>query len=291
MYWAQIGNYIERWASTRHTMRVPGCRRCLYARNTYYSNASQSSLTVRGSSSNARPGSQWILAQANRLTMQASFHPQNFGSNELIQYIMVERNLYLPHPGSSNDQDAFILGGDDMVLRNNVIFQTRRAITLEDHPLTGPCDRIHVYNNTQYVTENVGSTENLIKNNASGSTGIESRNNLMVAHGTAVGVYAGPAPGVIENNYVYTPNATGSCILPDDSATCTDPNMTSADPGTSLYPGTPANASFMLPGSGTPGIDVAPNIGSGSFIIPWIDWHDLVRPVNTTNDVGGVERP
>jgi hypothetical protein len=291
MYWAQVGNYIERWQATRHTMRVPGCRRCLYVRNTYYSDVSNSSITVRGSSSNNRPGSQWILAQENRFTMQPSFHPQNFGSNEWIQYIMVERNLYLPQPGSSSDQQAFLLGGDDIVVRNNIMHETRRAVVLEDHPITGPCNRIHVYNNTQYTTNNASSVEYLIQNDASDSTGIESRNNLMVAEGTNVNVYAGPDPGVIQDNYVYTPNDTGECILPDDSATCTNPNMTSADAGTSAYPGTPANASFMLPGAGTPGIDVAPNIGGGSFIIPWIDWHSLARPVNTTNDVGGVERP
>jgi hypothetical protein len=204
---------------------------------------------------------------------------------------MIERNLYLPHPTDSNDQTAFLLGGKDMVVRNNVIFQARRAISLEDHPLRGPCDRIHVYNNTQYVTENVSSTEYFIGNTASDSTGIEARNNLMVAHSTNVNVFDGTDPGVIQDNYVYSPNDTGDCILPDDSATCTNPNMTSTDQGTSAYPGTPANASFMLPGAGTPGIDVAPNIGGGSFIIPWIDWHSLARPVNTTNDVGGVERP
>jgi hypothetical protein len=99
-YIAVVGNYIERWESGRHTIRLAGGKQVLIANNALISDVGHNSLTVRGASS--RPGSDYVLVQGNLMMQKATVHPQNGSSNEWLRHVIWERNVHVPHDSQAS---------------------------------------------------------------------------------------------------------------------------------------------------------------------------------------------
>jgi hypothetical protein len=276
-YIAVVGNQIERWEPKRHTIRLAGGNYVLIANNALISDVGHNSLTVRGSRSGNRPGSEYVLVQGNLLMQQASVHPQNQGSNESLRHVIWERNLHVPHDSQGSIQTGLAVNGTDMVIRNNIFYQIRRAITLEKHPLTGPSHNIHIYQNTQFVDQDKDSTHYFCKADPE-STGTVIKNNLALLYGHAESssFASVEASAVVDNNYSYTPARKKVCKQPDGDSACTDPKlMNTTDPG---------SPTFMRPEPGSVAIDAA--VDAPVFN----DFQGTPRPQGNTSDVGAVER-
>jgi hypothetical protein len=204
----------------------------------------------------------------------ASVHPQNASSNESLRHVIWERNVHVPYDGHGSNQTGLSVNGDDMVIRNNIFHQIRRAVTIETHPLAGASKNIRVYQNTQFVDKDVGSTHYFC-DAGPGTTGTVLRNNLAALYGNAPHFSAVEGGAQIQSNYSYTPKRSSDCALPDGSEICTDPrlmNTTDRD-----------SASFMLPRAGSPAIDAAISAPAA------YDFYGVPRPQGGGPDVGAVE--
>jgi hypothetical protein len=276
-YIAVVGNRMERWGANRHTIRIGGGKHVLVAGNELISDVGHTSLTVRGAGTR-RPGSDYVLVQDNLLMQWATVMPQNKESNEWLRHVIWERNVHVPHESETSIQNGLSLNGDDMVIRNNIFHQIRRAISISDHPLTGSSDNIHVYQNTHFVDRDNSSAQWFFAA-GSGHTGLVVENNLAALFSNEAGtefISIGGPGGVLNTNFGYTPGRTGSCERPDGSSTCTDPRLENTIDRES--------ASFMRPQADSLAVDAATNVPVFS------DIHGTPRPQGDAPDVGAVER-
>jgi hypothetical protein len=274
-YFAIVGNHIERWSAQHHTIRVAGGKHVLIANNALISDVGHNALTVRGSQSGNRPGSDYVLVQGNLMMQKATVHPQNGSSNEWLRHIIWERNMHVPHDSQTSLQEGLRVNGDDMVIRNNIFYQTRRAITLETHPLTGASQNIHVYQNTQFVDQDKSSTHYFCEAE-SGATGTVIKNNLAMLYGNAPHFASVEGSAIVDNNYSYTPARSAECEQPDGSGTCTDPKLMNTTDRSS--------ATFMQPEADSLAIDAAVDAPVSD------DFYGTPRPQGGAPDVGAVER-
>jgi hypothetical protein len=272
-YIAVVGNYIERWESGRHTIRLAGGKQVLIANNALISDVGHNSLTVRGASS--RPGSDYVLVQGNLMMQKATVHPQNGSSNEWLRHVIWERNVHVPHDSQASIQEGLRVNGDDMVIRNNIFYQTRRAITLETHPLTGASQNIHVYQNTHFVDQDKSSTHYFCKAQ-SGTTGTVIKNNLAMLYSSEASFASVEGAATVDNNYSYTPARSAECKEPNGSGACTDPRLMNTTDRES--------SNFMRPEAGSLAIDAAVHTPVAD------DFHGTPRPQGGAPDVGAVER-
>lgn len=275
-YIALVGNYIERWESGRHTIRLAGGKYVLVANNAFISDVGHSSLTVRGSHSGNRPGSEHVLVQGNLMMQWASVHPQNASSNEWLRHVIWERNVHIPYDDTGSTQTGLSVNGNDMVIRNNIFRQIRRAITIETHPLAGPSENIHVYQNTQFVDRDRGSSHYFC-DAGPGTTGTVLKNNLAALYGDSPTFASVEGGAVMDNNYSYTPARTSACEEPNGSSACTDPRL--------MNTSDVENPDFMRPEAGSPAIDAAVDAPVSN------DFHGVPRPQGGAPDVGAVESP
>ncbi len=276
-YIAVVGNRMERWGANRHTIRIGGGKHVLVAGNELISDVGHTSLTVRGAGTR-RPGSDYVLVQDNLLMQWATVMPQNKESNEWLRHVIWERNVHVPHESETSIQNGLSLNGDDMVIRNNIFHQIRRAISISDHPLTGSSDNIHVYQNTHFVDRDNSSAQWFFAA-GSGHTGLVVENNLAALFSNEAGtefISIGGPGGVLNTNFGYTPGRTGSCERPDGSSTCTDPRLENTIDRES--------ASFMRPQADSLAVDAAVDVPM-SF-----DIYGTPRPQGGAPDVGAVER-
>jgi hypothetical protein len=276
-YIAVIGNRMERWTKDDHTMRIGGGKHVLVANNELISDVGHNSLTVRGAGTR-RPGSDYVLVQENFLMQQASVHPQNDTSNEWLRHVIWERNVHVPHASQDSIHFGLLLNGHDMVVRNNIFHQVRRAIVIEYHPLTHEGRDIHVYQNTHFIDRDQSLTQFFMTAGAA-HTGMVVQNNLVSLFANSGGSKAIAIDGsdaIVDNNYSYTPGRTELCRLPDGSTTCEDPKLeNTADRGSSA---------FMRPRADSLAVDAAIDVPVSD------DIHGTPRPQGGAPDVGAVER-
>jgi len=275
-YIAVIGNRMERWSAGDHTMRIAGGKHVLVANNEFISDVGHSSLTVRGAKTN-RPGSDYVLVQDNLLMQWASVHPQNATSNEWLRHVIWERNVHVPHDSQTSIQDGLSINGDDMVIRNNIFHQIRRAIGIEHHPLAGASNNIHIYHNTHFIDRDEDA-KNWFCGAAVGSSGVRIQNNLAVFSAEKGGsqfIAIDDANAVITNNYGYTPGRKELCRRPGGNHRCTNPRFENT-----IDRGSPG---FMRPAADSPAIDAAVPVPVSD------DIHGTPRPQGAAPDVGAVE--
>jgi hypothetical protein len=275
-YIAIVGNHMERWGADHHNIRIAGGNHSLLVGNSLVSDKGFSSLTVRGSGSGNRPGSNYVLVQGNLMTQTTSVNPQNASSEEYLRHVIWERNLHAPHQSLTSIRSGMDINAQDMVIRNNVFHQIRRAINIYTHPLTGASRNIHVYQNTQYVDEDLSSTHRFCDASSSGS-GIVVEDNLAVLYSDADSTTFVTGNASLGSNYAYTPSRTGECERPDGSATCTDPNLANTSDLNS--------PSFMMPQAGSLALDAATDATISN------DFYGTPRPQGGAPDIGAVERP
>jgi len=277
-YIAFVGNRMERLSPNHHTIRIAGGKHVLVSGNELLSNVGHSSLTVRGEGTR-RPVSDYVLAQDNLLMQWASVHPQNAESNESLRHVIWERNMHVPHESQTSILDGLNINGDDMVIRNNIFYQIRRAITFEVHPLTGSSSNIHIYHNTHFIDRDNYDTQWFIAG-GEGNTEIVAENNLAALHSTEAGTrfISSEASGwLVSHNFGYTPGRSGSCRAPDGSGVCVDPRLeNTTDRG---------SATFMRPRADSPAVDSA-----AADVPASDDIHGTPRPQGNAPDIGAVER-
>jgi hypothetical protein len=276
-YIAVIGNRMERWTKDDHTMRIGGGKHVLVANNELISDVGHNSLTVRGAGTR-RPGSDYVLVQENLLMQQASVHPQNDTSDEWLRHVIWERNVHVPHDSQTSIHYGLLLNGHDMVVRNNIFYQVRRAILIEHHRLTGESRNIHVYQNTHFIDRDKDLTQWFLTASST-HTGIVAQNNLALIFANAGGArfiaIDGP-DALVDNNYGYTPGRTDLCEGPDGDSACTDPRLENTiDRGSSA---------FMRPRADSLAVDAAVAVPVSE------DIHGTFRPQGGAPDVGAVER-
>ena len=273
-YIAIVGNHLERWGADHHTIRIGGGKHVLIANNATISDVGHSSVTVRGSSSGNRPGSDYVLVQGNLLMQKASVHPQNDSSNEWLRHVIWERNVHLPHDSQTSLRNGLNVNGDDMVIRNNVFYQTRQAITIETHPLAGASQNIHIYQNTHYVDEDRSSTHRFCGASSSGSN-IVVEDNLAALYSNTESTNFVTGNATLYSNYVYTPSRTGECERPDGSGACIDPDLANTSDLQS--------PDFMMPRASSLAVDAATDAIISN------DFHGTPRPQGGAPDIGAVE--
>ena len=277
-YIAFVGNRIERLAANHHTIRIAGAHRVLVSGNDLLSNVGHSSLTVRGEGTR-RPETDYVLVRDNLLMQWASVHPQNTESNEALRHVIWERNMHVPHESQTSIQDGLTINGDDIVIRNNIFHQIRRAINFETHPLTGASSNIHIYQNTHFIDQDNYDSQWFI-GAGSGNTEIVVENNLAALHSTEAGtlfIDSGSYGWFVSHNFGYTPGRPGSCKEPNGGGACIDPRLENTIDRN--------NAGFMRPRADSLAVD------SGATDVPMTDdFHGAPRPQGNAPDIGAVER-
>ena len=275
-YIAIVGNHMERHGGLHHTIRLAGGNHSLVVGNTLLSDVGFSSLTVRGSGSGKRPGSDYVLVQGNLMMQTSSVNPQNDSSEEYLRHVIWERNVHVPHESQTSIQVGLAINAQDMVVRNNVFYQVRRAILIKTHPLTGASRNIHVYQNTHYVDQDRDS-KSYFCNVSQDSSGITAENNLAVLHSRSESTNFTSGPISVSNNYIYSPSRTDLCGEPGGSGACTDPDLANTSDLNS--------SSFMMPQASSLAIDAAADAIISN------DFYGTPRPQGSAPDIGAVERP
>jgi PKD repeat protein len=269
-----VGNTLARInTSSDHNVRIAGGRRVLFQNNIVTATDGHTGLAFRGSGT--RPNPEWALIQGNYFNVSSHAQPQNDTSNELVRWVIWERNLHDHSEDIGSDLGAASFIGHFMMIRNNLGWQSRRGLSAGSHPLVGDSQNIEFINNTCFDTQH--SSSSIYCTRCGGSTiDCVTKNNLAQLDSSSAGncFSTGGTGSVMSNNYCYSTVLSGICILPDDEATCTDPNwVNDTDMG---------HADFLRPAAGTPGID------AGDQTVPI--WEDYWNAPRTTIDVGGVER-
>jgi hypothetical protein len=251
---------LDRRTSGQHTIRIdgPGQQKILIQNSQIVGTGKQSALTIRGHTS-------WLLVQGNFFNQQTGTEESQPGDSRVQEKIVFERNAYDRQNGNTGIDWGFSFTGDDMIVRNNVVynnggqFQFRAvngAVTSHD---------IWFVNNTALPGPDADGFR------CGNTTGCVLRNNLVYRSGSINACLTG---GTQSNNWCYSNN---HCIDPVDGGTgagdCFNPSFVSMTYG---------DADFVRPGAGTRGID------TGYLSAPvWNDFHDVPR---TNPDVGAVER-
>jgi hypothetical protein len=216
--------------------------------------------------------------QGNLLVQWATVHPQNATSHETLRHVIWERNVHVPHDSQASIQSGLGVNGIDMVIRNNVFHQIRRAISVETHPLTGASQDIHVFHNTQFIDQDISASQTFLSAGV-GNAGVVAQNNLalLLGEATSSSFLSGlGTDAVVGSNYCYASHLTGMCLQPDGTQACTDPNLDNTIDR--------AAAGFMLPGAGSLAIDSGANVPVAN------DLQGTGRPQGSASDVGALER-
>jgi len=243
---------VTRTQSGQHTIRAQGCDHLVVQNSTITGPGQHTTLTVRGSTD-------WALVQGNFFNQWTQVNPQNEKTNSVQHYIVWERNTYDATSAATATGMYFV--GQDMVVRNNVVYNNSsyhyRAAT---HPLA-TTRNIHFYNNTAF--SNKGGTGVVCE-----ATNCVSKNNLFYSTTSVSDCHTG---GTRANNWC---RAANQCVDPvDGDSDCHDPSFVSTNP---------SSPDFVRPGVGTRGID------AGSQTVPvWDDYDNVDRSMI---DVGAVER-
>ena len=173
-----------------------------------------------------------------------------------------------------------------MVIRNNVFHQIRRAINIENHPLSGPSRNIHVYHNTHFLDRDNGLARSwlFIAANNAGTGLVAFRTTLALHHSTdpldsrdSSRLPMLRTLSCREQLRLHTePHRVTAKRRAGAAHACTDPRLeNTADRG---------SASFMRPAAGSPAIDTGVPVPVSE------DFNGTPRPQGGALDVGAVER-
>jgi len=171
-----IGNYAHDLASDvpSHCYRVQGGSKTFIGFNVFEADHAESAYQIRGNT-------YYYVLYGNVMDLSMGLHPQNGKSPpvELIHHVVVDSNISI---GRTPDASYFVnpkalgiaIGGNDIVVRNNVWWDMQVAISLEDDtPNTGLAYRVRIHSNTT-ITITTGDTFVI----SPGAGSFETKNNL-----------------------------------------------------------------------------------------------------------------
>jgi len=121
---AIVGNTFDRQAGgTGHNVRVNGNDSFLIQNNTFSENGGPDSLTIRGDQPD---NAYWTLVQGNTFeNMWPVIKPQYAAANELVQYVIWEKNVHRTN--------LRIETAHDVMVRDNTFLEAGAAVSIVDH--------------------------------------------------------------------------------------------------------------------------------------------------------------
>lgn len=290
---ALIGNWVHDKCvqDPEHTYRLQGGTRYFIAFNNLEGNVvNYDSLTIRGNTDK-------VVIYKNTLDRVTGIWPQVRNSYEEYQHhCILDANLFMGRNnyGDANSRGVAIgLHSKDIVIRNNIIYNYKSGINIEDDTVVGPSQRIKVYNNTfinmtadssfYFVNIDPACSDIVVKNNAildnDGSTAMYTRILRDRSGGNTF-------QGTSNHNIFYGADWDAGMVLFNtydlagwQAASGQDLDSRRQDP--TLAGLDPDSANFALPLVGSP------LINTGDFTEAALDYHGNVRDLS--RDVGAVE--
>jgi hypothetical protein len=289
---ALIGNWVHDKCvqDPEHTFRLQGGTRYFIAFNNLEGNVvNYDSLTIRGNSDK-------VVVYKNTLDRVTGIWPQVRNNYEEYQHhCILDANLFMGRNyGDANARaTAIALHSKDIVIRNNIIFNYKFGVNIEDDTVVGPSQRIKVYNNTfinmtsesEFYCVSIAPAcfDIVVKNNgildSAGSTAMYTRILRDRSGGNTF-------QGTSNHNIFYGADWDAGMVLfntydlagwraasgQDLDSWLQDPVLASLDP---------ESANFALP------LEGSPFINSGDITGAVLDFHGNVRDLS--QDVGAIE--
>lgn len=190
---AAVGNTVNK-SSLTHLLRVWWADRAVISHNTLldpsYNHPLQGrhALKLHGDSNGQNVPTRFVAVSDNEFkgsTWSVMVAPQDTGSREPIEDVILERNHFIADPRTRR---TLMIQADDVTVRNNT-FEVDPAsqideielIALSPYPLMPAPSRIHVYNNTAVDTRADSNTVRFFEFQTASSTDIQVRNNVFSA--------------------------------------------------------------------------------------------------------------
>ncbi len=289
---ALIGNWVHDKCTQdpEHTFRLQGGTRYFIAFNNLEGNiVNYDSLTIRGNSDK-------VVVYKNTLDRVTGIWPQVRNSFEEYQHhCILDANLFMGRNYSDPNSRSTAIGlhSKDIVIRNNIIFNYRLGVSIENDTVVGPSQRIKVYNNTfinmtadssfYFASIDPACSDIVVKNNAildnAGSTAMYTRilrdrsggNTFLGTSNHNIFYGADWNAGMVLFN-TYDLDAWQAASGQDLDSRLLNPALAGLDPD---------SANFALP------LEGSPLINAGDFTGAALDYHGNVRDLSP--DVGAVE--
>jgi hypothetical protein len=291
-----IGNYLHDMDCdyAEHAYRMQGGSGFFLGFNVFEADGTKDGIQIRGNSDH-------IVVYGNVLDRTTGFNPQNGASPpvEDIHHCVCEANIFIGRTDPAYDNgytiraDAVRVGGHDIVIRNNLVYNYETAFTMADCTPNIPADtRVHIENNTA-VSPVAGVA--LVRREAGSAIFIQ--NNLLYSTASNNNQYdlfldlwgAGAFDGTSDYNQMFgvswTPSFHMFGYYPDVSLaqwqanTSQDLHSQYADPGITVM--APLAQGFAVPGSASPGVN------AGAITGAWLDLYGRMR--DSTPDIGAIE--
>ncbi len=289
---ALIGNWVHDKCvqDPEHTFRLQGGTRYFIAFNNLEGNVvNYDSLTIRGDSDK-------VVIYKNTLDRVTGIWPQVRNSYEEYQHhCILDANLFVgrTYGDDGNRATAIGLHSKDIVVRNNIIYNYKFGVNIEDDTVVGPSRRVKVYNNT--FINMTADSEFYFVSIAPACSDIVVQNNAMLDNAGSTAMYTrilrdrsggNTFQGTSNHNIFYGADWDAGMVLfhtydlagwqaasgNDLDSRLLDPALAGLDPD---------SANFALPLEGSPLID------AGDFTEAALDYHGNVRDLS--RDVGAVE--
>jgi hypothetical protein len=289
---ALIGNWVHDKCTQdpEHTYRLQGGTRYFIAFNNLEGNVvNYDSLTIRGNTDK-------VVIYKNTLDRVTGIWPQVRNSYEEYQHhCILDANLFMgrEYSDSNSRATAIALHSKDIVIRNNIIYNYRFGVSIEDDTVVGPSRRIKVYNNT--FINMTADSEFYFASIAPACSDIVVKNNAILDNAGSTAMYTrilrdrsggNTFQGVSDRNIFYGADWDASMVLfntydlagwqavsgQDLNSRLRNPALAGLDPD---------SANFALP------LEGSPLINAGDFTGGALDYHGNVRDLS--HDIGAVE--
>ena len=272
---AMVNNTVERLDAFQigHGVRIAGGDKAYIHGNTITHNNGFSAIAIRGKG----PGTTTtnVVISDNVVDNMIKISPQNDNFEEHLSNVLVERNLLRPPLGFGTIADGIAISAANVVVRNNLFYNVRRAVNPFTHPLSGVPAGLTVQNNTQYVDQDLNASTSFVGGLA---TNAVIRNNLVVSLAAVPwSRFVSESYSNVTNNIAYFQEAPGLCVDPagnQGAGACTDPQLLSTDVSTS---------DFLAPSVGSVAID------AGVGLPTYVDYMGRPAPYGVAPDIGAVE--
>jgi hypothetical protein len=270
---AILGNYMHDSTAGEHVERHPYATRTIIAHNDMGEQATDKSVfTLRSSTfGSGLPETIYVVISDNKVTgglgaWTLSLDPSSAATDERIADVILERNWVL---GGSGSQDAMILFGDRLTVRNNII-------NLGGNVSTGI--------NLGHRGAEPEHVDNWIFNNVCQTNAVESANRCIQIHATLT-------QSIIANILLSAPNTTTPVVVLDNSggANTLADNVSVNDPDFAVEPPT-VPADYALTAGSTECIDQGTNFDALNAVGDWLNnQRKFNGGVSLTTDIGPYE--
>ena len=293
---AIIGNWVhdKTGDDEEHIFRLQGGSRYFIANNIFGPNilVNYDALTIRGNSEK-------VVIYKNKLMgyVQAIWPQNRDSAKEYQHHCIFDSNLIIGQGVYSLDRNTGIaLRAKDIVVRNNIIYDYKYGVSIDNDTVVGASRRIKVYNNT-FINPRASDTFNSMYVDAN-CYDIEIKNNIMFDIGGSIDSYSdfliigngSVFGGSSDYNICYGTGWGASLTLFDgltlaawQSSTTND--LHSSIPGSNpslTAPDDPTDANFAIPQTGSCVI----NAGE-YFPFNKLDFYGYTR--DSLNDIGACE--